>query len=181
MPAPDPHPGAPEPASAPRRSWRPRITLGWLMIVVLIVGIPIGLVGRARLREARVRSAMARLSAQHDLTQDVLQARRVAIQARVTDANGMSAGSSAGPGGWDFHLELRGREGEREVLLAVGASCRLDDDRLPPIRVEDRGGTFNAEAIAALTRAYRDQGWRYEVVETAGDGPQGGAGPSRTP
>jgi hypothetical protein len=144
------------------RLLRVRLTIWRLMIVVLAVALACGWVVRQHRRQGLPALAKAQMM----------------VTSRFPMDQGQNFGGR-GPGGGFSGVRFLNRKpdqlrwvwtckhwshSENARTIDVEVSGGFDGSDLGPIVIKDGGGTRNARLIEAMTRFYRERGWRYEVM-----------------
>ncbi len=143
---------------------RIRITIWRMMIVVLVVGLACGWLARQLHRRSLLAAARA---------QGVVTKRSVSGRFFLRP----------GPAHANYSLRYLDLSPDR-VRWVWTYNASHDDDKTrcahvevygdsdgTPISITDYGGAWNAKVIKALTRNYRQRGWKYVIIPRAGAGP----------
>ncbi|AMV40684.1 hypothetical protein [Planctomyces sp. SH-PL62] len=150
---------------------RRRSSILGLMLAVALVAWCLALVVHLRNWEAR-RVEMYR---QRDESLLLLEAARGDLAAAAHPAADFVVRDAGTGRTADWRLEVVGREdrdGRRPAAhraILSGSNGRLAS-ALAPIRVETFGSPSDVPWLDRLLRAYRERGWRYEVVRLPGAG-----------
>jgi hypothetical protein len=142
---------------------RIRITVRRMMLVVLVVGLACGWLARL----LHWRTPLEEARAQIEVTTDVMHGPATAWPTSHATSRGDFREASPGQVRW-FRTYEGWRDSDGARLFDVEVSGGCDKTGLEPITIKDHGGTRNARLIGAMTRAYRERGWRYVIAPPAG-------------
>lgn len=146
---------------------RVRFTIRRMMILVLAVALVCGWLARQLYWRTLREEAAIQLAVTTEVMLGGSLGRIPGDGIRGTSDDDFSE-PSPGKVRW-FRTYKLGNPDTRLLDLEVSGGC--DRIGLQPISVKDYGGTLNARLIEALTRAYRERGWRYVIMPLAGAGP----------
>jgi hypothetical protein len=141
---------------------RIRITIWRMMIVVLVVGLACGWPAR----QLRRKSLLAAARAQGVLTKRTVS-RRFFLRPGTAHANIRLGYVDLLPDRVRWVLTYKASH-DYDKTWRAHVEVYGDSDGTP-ISITDYGGAWNAKVIKALTRNYRQRGWKYVIISRAGD------------
>lgn len=151
-------PGDDEP---PGKAARPRLTIRWLMLIVLLAACVSAQWSCLQRWEAR----RVHLYQRRDLANSVLQEAAVVLAAtRPIAPRTPAMSSSTATRHWSLRLELlERREGGQIPVVLVEVSQSNGTFGLRPITIEPSGLEFDEEVVDRLDRAFRERGWAFRI------------------
>ncbi len=151
------------------KSWpialRPRFSLRWLLVAVLVIGLICGGLARWYAREARRRALLAELRTQQELTTSVIHQTRHDLEAAGRKEVSFRTEDSFGPDEWRELIETcESPDGRHMRSIIVEASGGCDQGILRPITIRISEAPQKGLFLDRLIRAYHARGWLHEVA-----------------
>lgn len=149
------------------RSLRMRFSVRWLMLFVCVVALLCTYLAAWQASRIGGQAVQDVARRQNDVTSSVLSdvtSKDTGFQGQCAESGG-STPSSTGVG-WFRALKIwEGSDVRQTPMIDLVVSGGYDGSKLRPIRIKFRGDRGRTESLEALTQAYREQNWQYEITK----------------
>ncbi|WP_435006913.1 hypothetical protein P12x_004358 [Tundrisphaera lichenicola] len=152
------------------------LSLRTLMLGILVVAVILGYVAFRIDRDRKWDAITSTVLSQSDLSETIIRefdqktrAFADALHPQTYTASG-SGGPVTGPedARWERELKIDCTVGEEpRALVNLKIGNQVQDFRLGPILIEDRGGELNRQLIEKLIEAFRKNNWPHRILPNA--------------